>query len=93
LFDSFLALVALHFTPLAADELENLFFAPCPDGFLGSLGRYPEAAFSSVRATRVRDVLLPFDFAQTHSTCRHEQAFEVGFEDGGILRNTATRTA
>tara|TARA_Y100000766_G_scaffold157886_1_gene135699 strand:+ start:1508 stop:1762 length:255 start_codon:yes stop_codon:yes gene_type:complete len=30
-----LALVSLHFTPLTTDELEQLFLASRPDGFLG----------------------------------------------------------
>lgn len=49
----FLTLVSLHFTPLAANELQHLFLTSGADGFLGPFGRDPESAFPSVRASRV----------------------------------------
>ena len=89
LLDGLLALIALHFAPLATNELEHLLFAPRTDGFLGALGRNPKAALSSMWAAWVGDVLFTLDFAQADGARRHEQAFEVWLEDGSVLWNTA----
>ena len=64
LLDGLLALIALHFAPLTANELEHLLFASRTDGFLGALGGNPQAALPSVWTAWVGDVLFALDFAQ-----------------------------
>lgn len=89
LFDSFLTLIPLHFTPLPTDELQHLFFASGADGFLGSFRRNPKPTFLAVWTAGVRDVFLSLDFPKPNGTSRHEKALEVWLQDGGILWNPA----
>jgi hypothetical protein len=78
---------------LATDELEELFFASRTDGFLGSLGRHPKPTFTTVRAAGMRDTFFALDLSKPDFPCRHEQTFEVGFDDGSVLWNPSTCTS
>ena len=93
LFDGFLTLIALHFPPLTADELEQLFFAPRTDGFLRPFGRYPETSFATMGAAWMRRVLFTLNFAKAHRTCRHEEALKVWLENRSVFWNAPTGTA